>query len=224
MTKYFIKNDHGTLRDLFLQRFSNVDFGEWDDGDPKGDGRFLGYEERSYLSVDTCEVGPMYFGFMGEHYGDDTSDKYYLDEGFQELTLQDFAEEILNKGIEVTYKRTSKNIFELKEEFESGSLYTIEPLTRNWVKITDVVTLGKYYMAEKVYIKKDFDWTDNLDGTVENGVWCWVWDSDVNIATHLVLSFNPEDKNFPYVSENFDWKYAKPMSKAAKEEYLNVRG
>ena len=76
-------------------------------------------------------------------------------------------------------------------------------------------------------VEKQVKWWDNLDGTVDNGVLCFVSDEyepnqeDIYCDTTLIVDFKP-DKSLPLREVGGSaWKYATPVSKDMLQKWLD---
>lgn len=73
----------------------------------------------------------------------------------------------------------------------------------------------------RLYIAKPTDWREQLDGTVENGVLCWVGDSidcpseecgDLDIVTCFVDGWFQNKNECP-------WRYATPLTQSEIDKF-----
>lgn len=70
---------------------------------------------------------------------------------------------------------------------------------------------GVYYDWLKLKIYQLKDWTEQLDNTWENGVWCKVWD-DGKAFFDKVCVFDKDDPKMPYMLHNSNfYAHAKPL-------------
>lgn len=61
-------------------------------------------------------------------------------------------------------------------------------------------------------------WTEQLDGTWENGVWCKVWDCDVQYSSVAkVDKYNSDKPHYKYATKNCSWRNAEPVSEELAE-------
>ena len=108
-------------------------------------------------------------------------------------------------------KIENPDIFALKGDFEMGKLY--RSTYHGFKQICTVSELGSYCQIGDIYRKQH--WTDKLDGTEENGVWCEVWDANqdkFSISLEFITNFVKGDY-YPYKG-NDTYKNAEPVPQA----------
>lgn len=81
-----------------------------------------------------------------------------------------------------------------------------------------------FHSGIPLYTIKPKDWRDQLDGTVDNGVLCWVSDVSIerareSLCFHIIIS--PHDGRNGFVSHSFNsWDFAEPLTRAEIAKFM----
>lgn len=84
---------------------------------------------------------------------------------------------------------------------------------------------GQGTIKSALYGRQDYSvtsltpWTDALDGTNKNGVWCKVWDDDEDDKQVIkIISFSSKAVFYKYIDiAHMNWIHAVPLSKEAND-------
>lgn len=220
LNKGFINNDQGELRCLFLNAAKNHGFcTKWFEGkEDKLFGTYLFIDEEGVVNGNS-ELERVYN--LGRKKLT-VKDFYIEDEEEPQQTQEAEAEHTSVKYVPV--KCGVLDIASLKDDFEARLLY--KKVDRIYGEdllecVTDYETLWEGLIGDNLHRKTVTNWYDNLNGTEENGVWCWVWDDNKHTSVGFVES--KCDMFDVYVCRNnISWRNAKPMSKQALVEMLKI--
>lgn len=100
-------------------------------------------------------------------------------------------------------------VFSLKDDFESGNLYSLDS-NKQATCITELLHLTASALNNNIYRKQY--WTNKLDGTKKNAVWCEVWDNSRDRSRPVIdhiISVNWLEK-YKYIGCR-DWINAEPI-------------
>jgi hypothetical protein len=89
------------------------------------------------------------------------SERWYVNGGYTKITMEDFT---VNKKTKTEYIKTDKEIWDLKEEFKAGLVFTRTSMGK-FNKIPHIQSLAQCLYNHNVYIKTEIEipWHERLD-------------------------------------------------------------
>ena len=122
-----------------------------------------------------------------------------------DLTIIEIAKAMIDG--EVFYSQLGENkYYWIGGEFRSENVRGSSDIMKNWLTYC-------------FYRKVECDWTDNLDGTAENGVLCWVSNVYADLRNTMALI---KDDGLYYIDMNGEeWTHTTPLTKEEIQAFLN---
>jgi len=112
-----------------------------------------------------------------------------------------------------------------KAWYDGGKLQYYHPVFENWRDYNKQEIPDFKTSLFDWRIKPD-EWYEELDGTIENGVICWVWDDDKkNKVIHMVIEY--KESAYPFITIDCAmrelivnaWRYAEPIKCSDLKEF-----
>lgn len=102
------------------------------------------------------------------------------------------------------------------DETDGNSPFRIVQVDCTKVRYASQAMEPRWIDYHSLQIKKEVKWYDKLDGTAQNGVYCFVWDDGYEFnplkpEIELIVAYHAEESGF-YGASGIFWQNAKPMT------------